>query len=113
VALAALYGTDTQERIIALAQYIVDAERPDLAEAAIIVEDAFQRRGLGTLLLRRLVEYACTHGVSHFIAHVHHSNAQIVRFIQRSGLKVERSLEAGVWEFKICLGPLPATNHAT
>jgi len=92
--------------IIAVARYAVDpAGQPDLAEAAIVVEDEYQKRGLGTLLLSRLVAYAQAHGIRAFMATVHQDNIQIMRFVRHSGLPAESTLEAGVWEIVVKLEP--------
>lgn len=106
MALVATREQGGEEHIIAVARYAVDpAGQPDLAEAAIVVEDEYQNRGLGTLLLIRLVAYAQAHGIRAFMAAVHHDNAQIMRFIRHSGLPTESTLEAGVWEILVKLEP--------
>ncbi len=109
VALVATREQCGEEHVIAVARYdVLGPAEPDVAEAAIVVEDQYQGQGLGTLLLKRLVAYARTHGVRAFQAAVHHSNAQIIRFIQRSGLPFERMrIESGVWEFRVKLGLEP------
>jgi RimJ/RimL family protein N-acetyltransferase len=95
------YGEDD---IVADARYEGNLPgEPGLAEFAIVVEDQYQGRGLGTLLLERLVAYAQTHGIRAFWATVYHDNAPIKRIIQRSGLPIERSVEAGVWEIRMKL----------
>ena len=104
MALVATHGAGSAEEIIGVARYAAtDPARPDTAEAAIVVEDAFQGRGLGTILVDRLVRYARGRDIHAFVASVHYSNAEIMHFIQRSGLPAEKRLEAGVWEFKIKL----------
>lgn len=90
------------EAILGVARYA--AVRPgslDEAEVAIVVEDAHQRRGLGTLLMRRLVEHARRQGVATLSAEVTAGNERIMRFIRRSGLTTERSLEGGVWHVRV------------
>ena len=98
-----------EEHVIGVARYeVIGPGEPDVAEAAIVVEDWHQGQGLGTLLLNRLVAYARTHGICAFQAAVHYSNAQIMRFIQRSGLPFERTrIEAGVWEIRVTLETEP------
>ena len=81
------------------------AAGPALAEAAILVEDEYQKQGLGTLLLTRLVAYARTHGIRAFMATIRHDNVQIMRFVRHSGLPAERKLEVGVWEIVVRLEP--------
>jgi len=105
MALVATREEDSEEHIIAVARYAADSAQPDLAEAAIVVEDEYQKQGLGTLLLIRLVAYARTHGIRDFMATVHHDNAQIMRFIRRSGLPSQSKLAAGVWEIVVKLEP--------
>jgi RimJ/RimL family protein N-acetyltransferase len=106
MALVATREQCDEEHIIAVARYAVDpAVAPDLAEAAIVVEDKYQNRGLGTLLLKRLVAYARIHGIRAFMATVRHDNVRIMRFIRRSGLPTESKLAAGAWEILVKLEP--------
>ncbi|HWT24976.1 MAG TPA: GNAT family N-acetyltransferase [Solirubrobacteraceae bacterium] len=53
---------------VGVARYVRDPERPATAEAAVTVVDAWQGRGLGTLLLDRLVERAEENGIERFSA---------------------------------------------
>ena len=96
---------DGQKNIIGVARYaMLPSSEPGLAESAIVVIDEYQRRGLGLALMERLVTYARTHGVRVFLATVHHTNSQIMRFIGRSGFPTEKKiLEPGVWEVRIIL----------
>jgi RimJ/RimL family protein N-acetyltransferase len=103
MAFVATHGRDDVRDIVAVARYAQVAGRPGLAEAGVVVEDQYQGRGLGTLLLKRLTAYAREHGVQAFYASVHPANNQILRFIQRSGLPTESRLEAGVWEMHVYL----------
>ena len=106
MALVAAREEGGEEHIIAVARYAVDpAGQPDLAEAAIVVEDEYQNRGLGTLLLIRLVSYAQAHGIRAFMATVHQDNIQIMRFVRHSGLPAESTLEAGAWDILVRLEP--------
>lgn len=95
-----------EERIIGVARYAaVEGAVPRAAEAAVVVEDEYQGRGLGTILLKKLVSYARENGVHSFWATVHRNNAQILRFIKRSGLPVERkALKEGAWDIRVRLG---------
>jgi len=104
----ALVGTvqeDGEERIIVVARYgLLDEHEPDLAEAAIVVRDDYQHRGLGKIAMQRLVRYARAHGVRAFIANVSTNNAVVLAFIQHSGFPFEKKMhEPGVWEIKILL----------
>ena len=93
-----------EEIILAVARYAaIGADKPDLAEAAIVVEDGYQGKGLGTLLAERLVTYARMHGIRAFLAEVSAENAWAMQFIQRAGLPVEKKLESGVWKIEVKL----------
>jgi GNAT superfamily N-acetyltransferase len=106
MALVATREHDSEEHIIAVARYAVDPTiGPEVAEAAIVVEDEYQKQGLGTLLLTRLVAYAQAHGIRAFRATVRQDNIQIMRFVQHSGLPAESTLDAGVWDILVRLEP--------
>lgn len=94
-----------ETQLIGVARYsMVEDAEPGLAESAIVVVDEYQNLGLGTHLLKCLIQYARSHGVKAFLATVHQTNAQIMRFIQRSGLPFKKKqLEPGVWEVRVSL----------
>lgn len=54
---ATVKGTEREE-VIAVAELVRDARRPQTAEFALVVRDDWQARGVGTALLRRLVAAA-------------------------------------------------------
>jgi len=92
------------ELIIGVARYAtLEAPRSDVAEAAIVVEDSYQRKGLGKLLADRLAAYARAHGVQSFLAEVALDNMRMIEFIRRAGLPVKSKLESGVWELRVGL----------
>ena len=53
---------------LAVARYLRDPARPDVAEAAIAVIDDCQKRRLGTVVLERLATRAHDEGIRHFSA---------------------------------------------
>jgi len=53
---------------VGVARYVRSPERPHVAAAAVVVADAWQRRGLGTKLLRRLGARARENGIHVFTA---------------------------------------------
>ncbi len=104
MAIVATLSRDGDEDIIGVARYaIIEPAGKGVAEAAIVVEDAYQSQGLGTELLRRLVTYAAAHGVRAFQATIHQSNSRILRFIERSGLPTTRRLDGSVWDIQVDL----------
>src|SRR5689334_19886609 len=64
MAFVATEKTETEEQIIGVARYAVDGpQRPTEAEYAIVIEDRYQGRGLGRLLMQRLINYARSSGI--------------------------------------------------
>lgn len=76
---------------IGVARFVRDAKEPDLAEAAITVADDFQGKGLGKVLLRRLIEAAREHGVRRFQAEVLPENGPMVHLLRDAGAQVVRT----------------------
>jgi len=110
----ALVATCEQHRdaqVIGVARYaVIPGTWPAEAEAAIVVEDRYQGKGLGTVLLERLVAYANTHGIRAFLATVRYDNARMMRFIRRSGLPAESRMGPGAWEIRVELEREPDRN---
>jgi GNAT superfamily N-acetyltransferase len=74
VALGAVRSADDGEEGLAVARFVRLAEEPTVAEPAIVVVDPWQRKGLGRLLLARLVEVARERGIERFRSDVLASN---------------------------------------
>jgi acetyltransferase len=93
-----------EEQLIVSARYASRPDEPGVAEAAIVVRDDYQGRGLGGIVLDRLVRYARSHGIHEFAATILTSNMRIMRFIKAGGLPYSRKMtEPGVWEVHISL----------
>jgi acyl-CoA hydrolase/N-acetylglutamate synthase-like GNAT family acetyltransferase len=84
-------GPDSGE-IIAMARYDVDPATK-LGEIAFVVRDDWQRRGVGTLLMRRIAEIAHAKGLRGFSADVLVGNQGMLMVFHRSGLVVRSRLE--------------------
>jgi len=96
-----------EENIIGVARYHVVKNEPQGAEFAIVISDSHQRLGLGTHLMKRLMEYAQTHGICIFLGFAHQGNMRLLRFVQRSGLPIERKFKDGIWELRVNLKGIP------
>lgn len=77
VALVAARG----DEIVGVARFVRLPDDPRTAEFAIVVADDWQRRGLGSELLRRLAEEAVSRGVDHFAATALAENTGIHRLV--------------------------------
>jgi RimJ/RimL family protein N-acetyltransferase len=77
----------------------------DEAEIALVVEDAWQHRGLGTILLSALLDHAEGRGITRFLAYVLADNHRMLRLIGRLGLVAERSLAQGLMTLRFTRRP--------
>ena len=84
--------TGDPERIVGVGRY--DVQEDGVAEVAFVVEDAYQGHGIGSTLLRRLVESARARGIHTFLASVLPGNSPMRRLLERMGypLRVERGM---------------------
>jgi GNAT superfamily N-acetyltransferase len=75
----------TPDQIVGVAYFVVDrATTPLVAEPAILIEDRFQRRGIGRMLWRRLNQAALDFGVDAFLVYVHPDNRPMMQLIHSS-----------------------------
>ncbi|WP_138733627.1 bifunctional acetate--CoA ligase family protein/GNAT family N-acetyltransferase [Modestobacter excelsi] len=77
----------------------------DDAEVAFLIEDAHQRRGLGSVLLEHLAAAARERGISRFVAEVLSQNSQMVRVFLDAGYSAKRSYEDGVVHLTFPIAP--------
>jgi GNAT superfamily N-acetyltransferase len=94
-ALIGLHGAPGAEEVVGVGRYMTDVEKQS-AEVAFTVSDAWQRKGLGTYLLKRLVDIARGHGIQTFHAYVLVQNGGMLKIFHDSGLAVETTTEADV-----------------
>lgn len=91
--------------LIAVARY-EPAGEPDTVEVAFVVQDAWQNRGLGTVLFRELLVAAEGNGVRRFRAWVLADNRRMLDLIARLGEVTRRAMEQGVVELTFVARPL-------
>jgi GNAT superfamily N-acetyltransferase/predicted CoA-binding protein len=92
------------QRIVATGEY-VRLKGQDTAEVAFLVDDAYQGKGLGTLLLERLALIAAKRGVRRFQAFTLAENRPMLNVFMESGFQVKAHREGGEVEveFEIVL----------
>jgi len=92
-------------RGVGVARFIRLADEPDVAEVAVTVIDAWQRRGLGTLLLEHLADQARSQGITHFSALISNENMGVLKALRSAGGEiVPIAAGAGVVEYRTALG---------
>jgi GNAT superfamily N-acetyltransferase len=70
---------------VGVARYVRERERPHVAEAAVVVVDAWQGRGLGGKLLRRLCARAAENRIRVFSASLFAENEAMLALFERLG----------------------------
>lgn len=73
-----------------------ESDQPHVAEIAIIIEDAYQGRGLGTRLIRHMVELAERLGFRELVGTVLAENAGMMRVLEMTGLTWAKKTSQGV-----------------
>lgn len=84
------------EQVVAVAQYYLDP-KTQAAEVAFLVQDEWQKKGLGTFLLAYLTQIAKRRGVKRFYAKVLPSNKPMLAIFHNSGYKVKTEFDGEVY----------------
>ncbi len=96
VALAATLVLDGEEALVGFASYMsAPGDQIWRPELGIIVEDAQQDRGIGTLLLQHLLEIASAEGIAELEAHILAENDRIAAPLAHLGTEAARVTHAG------------------
>jgi RimJ/RimL family protein N-acetyltransferase len=78
---------------------------PGTAEVALLVEDAWQGRGVGTALARKMVELARSEQLTEIVAVSQVGNSALTRVLRRAGLRPRGRLEGGALRVRAALQP--------
>ncbi|MDO3700494.1 GNAT family N-acetyltransferase [Micromonospora sp. C28SCA-DRY-2] len=97
------------DRIVAVGRYErLGPEAPE-AEVAFVVEDAYQGRGIGSVLLEHLADAARRVGIVNFVAEVLPANGAMLRVFADFGYQVQREFADGVVHLSFPIAPTEAT----
>lgn len=100
VAIVATLPEAHGEEIIAVGRYYLDP-KTNRAEVAFLVRDKWQRKGIGSFMLKYLAEIARRNGIRGFTAEVLRENRAMIAVLNKSGLKVQSKLSEGVYSIVI------------
>jgi GNAT superfamily N-acetyltransferase len=89
--IAAVREPGGDETIIGDGRYIVQCEKSDVAEVALLIADGYQHRGVGTALLGHLARVAHLRGVARFEADVLSENQRAINFVVSRGFTLKSS----------------------
>jgi len=109
VVLVAVTKEDDQPAIISGCRYVIT--KPGCAEVAFSVIDDYQRKGLGTALMRHLVAIAREAGLGELVADVLADNTPMLKVFKRSGLAMTESFHGSVIHLVLSCAPAVATRE--
>ena len=88
-----------RQEFVGMGRYDVDPAC-QLAEFALVVRDDWQKRGVGTVLFRRMAEIARARGLAGMKADVLQGNKAMLLVLQNSGLELRSQCAAGVYNIE-------------
>src|SRR5579871_2049938 len=91
------------ERQVVAVGRLVKSHVADDAELAVIVSDGFQRRGIGTEVVRELVDFARDEKLSRLTATVLFENRPMQKVFERLGFRLKQSLDSESLEAELVL----------
>ncbi|MEU8043738.1 GNAT family N-acetyltransferase [Micromonospora echinofusca] len=97
------------ERIVAVGRYERLGPQAPEAEVAFVVEDAYQGRGIGSVLLEHLADAARRNDIASFVAEVLPANGAMLRVFSDFGYQVQRQFADGVVHLTFPIAPTDAT----
>ena len=86
IALLATICQENQEEIVALAELFPDKDLPTRAELAVVVRDDYQGEGIGSSLMKQLIQTARRAGITSFWADTLSENRPIIQMWRKLGL---------------------------
>jgi GNAT superfamily N-acetyltransferase len=95
---------ETTGEIVAVGRYATGGAGGAAADMALVVVDAWQRRGIGHALAVRLVERARANGITRLTGTALADNLRVRTLLDRLGFRV-RSVSAGVVEVELDVPP--------
>ncbi|WP_080671619.1 bifunctional GNAT family N-acetyltransferase/acetate--CoA ligase family protein [Salinispora cortesiana] len=96
-------------QIVAVGRYERLGPAATEAEVAFVVEDAYQGRGIGSVLLEHLADAARRVGIPTFVAEVLPANNAMLRVFADFGYQVRRQFADGVVHLSFPIAPTEAT----
>jgi len=101
--LVAETAAGSEPRIIALGSYVTIG--PSRAEMAIVVDDPFHGKGVGSILLEHLSEAAVEAGIDTFEAEVLSANRAMLEVMHATELPLHSDVSSGVIHFEMPTSP--------
>jgi len=100
VAIVATLQEASGDEIIGIGRYILDP-KTNRAEVAFVIRDTWQNHGIGTALLKHLINIARRNGIAGFTAEVLRDNKPMQSVFNKSGCKIKSRLSDGVYSYEL------------
>lgn len=100
---ATVLEADSAEHAVGVARFARASLEDREAEAAIVVRDDFQRKGLGRILLTTLAQEARKLGITHFCGWVMAENVHLMKLIKKLEVKLESEVQHGQRRVRVTL----------
>jgi GNAT superfamily N-acetyltransferase len=94
----------TDEALIAVGRY-EPSDEAGVAELAVVVQDGWQGKGVGSVLMDGLLREAASHGITRFRAYVLGQNRRMLRLLRQYTDVVEQHTERGVVDLLVLAKP--------
>ena len=107
VLVAERLNPETAERDILAVGRLNKAPDANEAEFAMLISDTFQHHGLGTEMLRRLLEFARAEKLDRVTADILAENDPMAKVCKLLGFRLRYSLEERVIKAELLLNPIP------
>jgi len=91
IAIVAVGGKGRKKQMLGVARLTIETANAEEGEFAILVRDAYQRKGVGSQLMTALIEAARDQYVREIYGHVLAANSGMVRFAESLGFDVRPS----------------------
>ena len=110
VAVVVLTSSKEDARMVGIAHYIRDP-RTNFAEAAFLVHDQWQGKGMGKALMANLLDIAHQNGLAGFTADVLADNRAMLHIFHNCGFQVKSRLRQGQFSLHIPFDPEPESQE--
>jgi acetyltransferase len=88
MAFAVTTASNGAEQFVGVGRYVVDSQKSS-ADVALVLADAWQRKGLGRRLLETLLEHAASAGIREAVGVVLATNVAMLRLARSMGFTVQ------------------------
>ena len=95
---ACIQNQSKREEIIGIARYVAPNDSTE-SEFSLTVSDHYSHHGVGTQLMRQLINYARKKGLKSMVGYILSNNSKMLQLVKELGFHLKYSVEAP--EFKI------------